>query len=197
MKIQNYTTDQPALNDILLGSDVSDNNSTANFRVSDLLALGNGSIFKFDDMVGGALTGVGSDVKVSSVLIPGGSLSSACTLNANFRFVKSDVAITNSIVRLYVNTIDSIAGASVLGTVNPTSTSNRASSFSRNFYIKSGAINGLIFTASSLSDETEINFVDSSLNINVNSDLYFMVAVTNSAATSTLTVPYSRYLIYI
>jgi hypothetical protein len=196
MKIQNYTTDQPALNDILLGSDVSDNNSTANFRVSDLLALNNGSIFKFDDMVGGALTGIGTDVKVSSVLIPGGSLSSACTLNANFRFVKSDVAITNSIVRLYVNTIDSITGASVLGTVNPTSTSNRASSFSRNFYIKSGAIKGLIFTASSLSDETEINFVDSSLNINVNSDLYFMVAVTNSAATSTLTVPYSRYLIY-
>jgi hypothetical protein len=196
MKIQNYTTDQPALNDILLGSDVSDNNSTANFRVSDLLALNNGSIFKFDDMVGGALTGIGTDVKVSSVLIPGGSLSSDCTLNANFRFVKSDVAITNSIVRLYVNTIDSITGASVLGTVNPTSTSNRASSFSRNFYIKSGAIKGLVFTASSLSDETEINFVDSSLNINVNSDLYFMVAVTNSAATSTLTVPYSRYLIY-
>lgn len=196
MKIQNYTTDQPALNDILLGSNVSDNNSTANFRVSDLLALGNGSIFKFDDMVGGALTGIGTDVKVSSVLIPGGSLSSACTLNANFRFIKSDVAITNSIVRLYVNTVDSITGASVLGTVNPTSTSNRASSFSRNFYIKSGAINGLIFTASSLSDETEINFVDSSLNINVNSDLYFMVAVTNSAATTTLTVPYSRYLIY-
>lgn len=196
MKIQNYTTDQPALNDILLGSNVSDNNSTANFRVSDLLALNNGSIFKFDDMVGGALTGVGTDVKVSSVLIPGGSLSSACTLNANFRFVKSDVAITNSIVRLYVNTVDSITGASVLGTVNPTSTSNRASSFSRNFYIKSGAIKGLIFTASSLSDETEINFVDSSLNIDINSNLYLMVAVTNSAATSTLTVPYSRYLIY-
>lgn len=196
MKIQNYTTDQPALNDILLGSNVSDNNSTANFRVSDLLALGNGSIFKFDDMVGGALTGIGTDVKVSSVLIPGGSLSSACTLNANFRFVKSDVAITNSIVRLYVNTVDSITGASVLGTVNPTSTSNRASSFSRNFYIKSGAIKGLIFTASSLSDETEINFVDSSLNIDINSNLYLMVAVTNSAATTTLTVPYSRYLIY-
>lgn len=196
MKIQNYTTDQPALNDILLGSDVSDNNSTANFRVSDLLALNNGSIFKFDDMVGGALTGVGTDVKVSSVLIPGGSLSSACTLNVNFRFVKSDVAITNSIVRLYVNNVDSITGASVLGTVNPTSTSNRASSFSRNFYIKSGAIRGLIFTASSLSDESEINFVDSSLNIDVNSNLYFMVAVTNSASTSTITVPYSRYLIY-
>ena len=196
MKIQNYTTDQPALNDILLGSDVSDNNSTANFRVSDLLALNNGSIFKFDDMVGGALTGTGTDIKVSSVLIPGDSLSSACTLNVNFRFVKSDVAITNSIIKLYVNTVDSITGASVLGTVNPTSTSNRASSFSRNFYIKSGAIRGLIFTASSLSDETEINFVDSSLNIDVNSNLYFMVAVTNSASTSTLTVPYSRYLIY-
>lgn len=196
MKIQNYTTDQPALNDILLGSDVSDNNSTANFRVSDLLALNNGSIFKFDDMVGGALTGVGTDVKVSSVLIPGGSLTSACTLNVNFRFVKSDVAITNSIVRLYVNNVDSITGASVLGTVNPTSTSNRASSFSRNFYIKSGAIRGLIFTASSLSDESEINFVDSSLNIDVNSNLYFMVAVTNSASTSTITVPYSRYIIY-
>jgi hypothetical protein len=196
MKIQNYTTDQPALNDILLGSDVSDNNSTANFRVSDLLALNNGSIFKFDDMVGGALTGTGTDIKVSSVLIPGDSLSSACTLNVNFRFVKSDVAITNSIIKLYVNTVDSITGASVLGTVNITSTSNRASSFSRNFYIKSGAIRGLIFTASSLSDETEINFVDSSLNIDVNSNLYFMVAVTNSASTSTLTVPYSRYLIY-
>jgi hypothetical protein len=196
MKIQNYTTDQPALNDILLGSNVSDNNSTANFRVSDLLALGNGSIFKFDDMVAGALTGIGTDVKVSSVLIPGGSLSSACTLNANFRFIKSDVAITNSIVRLYVNTIDSITGASVLGTVNPTSTSNRASSFSRNFYIKSGAIKGLIFTASSLSDETEINFVDSSLNIDINSNLYLMVAVTNFAATTTVNVPYSRYLIY-
>jgi hypothetical protein len=147
-------------------------------------------------MVAGALTGIGTDVKVSSVLIPGGSLSSACTLNANFRFIKSDVAITNSIVRLYVNTIDSITGASVLGTVNPTSTSNRASSFSRNFYIKSGAIKGLIFTASSLSDETEINFVDSSLNIDINSNLYLMVAVTNFAATTTVNVPYSRYLIY-
>jgi hypothetical protein len=196
MKIQNYTTDQPAPDDILLGSNVSSNNATANFKVSDILALGNGNILKFDDMVGGVLTGVGTDVKVSSVLIPGGSLSSACTLNANFRFVKSDVAITNSIVRLYVNTVDSITGASVLGTVNPTSTSNRASSFSRNFYINSGAIKGLIFTASSLSDEAEINFVDSSLSIDINSDLYFMVAVTNSAATTTLTVPYSRYLIY-
>jgi hypothetical protein len=84
----------------------------------------------------------------------------------------------------------------VLGTVNPTSTSNRASSFSRNFYIKSGAIKGLIFTASSLSDETEINFVDSSLNIDINSNLYLMVAVTNFAATTTVNVPYSRYLIY-
>jgi hypothetical protein len=196
MKIQNYTTDQPAPDDILLGSNVSSNNATANFKVSDILALGNGNILKFDDMIGGVLTGVGTDVKVSSVLIPGGSLSSACTLNANFRFVKSDVAITNSIVRLYVNTVDSITGASVLGTVNPTSTSNRASSFSRNFYINSGAIKGLIFTASSLSDEAEINFVDSSLSIDINSDLYFMVAVTNSAATTTLTVPYSRYLIY-
>lgn len=196
MKIQSYSVEAPTTSDILIGTNVSTNNVTANFRIADILALGNASSFKFDDMVGGALTGVGTDVKVSSVLIPGGSLSSACTLNANFRFVKSDVAITNSIVRLYVNTVDSITGASVLGTVNPTSTSNRASSFSRNFYIKSGAIKGLIFTASSLSDETDINFVDSSLNININSDLYFMVAVTNFAATTTVTVPYSRYIVY-
>lgn len=197
MKIQNYTTDQPALNDILLGSDVSDNNSTANFRVSDLLALNNGSIFKFDDMVGGDLTGVGTNVKLSSVLIPGGSLSSACTLNANFRFVKSDVAITSSTVGLYVNTVDSITGATLLGFALSTTTSNRSSSFSRNFYIKSGALKGLNFGSNALLDESEVNFVDSSLSIDINSDLYFMVAATNIAATSTITVPYSRYLIYI
>ena len=196
MKIQNYTTDQPAPNDILLGSNASSNNATANFKISDILALGNGNILKFDDMVGGTLTGVGTTVKLSSVLIPGGSLTSACTLNANFRFVKSDVAITSSTVGLYVNTTDSLVGATGLGFALATTTSNRASSFSRNFYIKGGALRGLNFGSSVLSDESEINFVDSSVNIDINSDLYFMVAVTNIASTTTINVPYSRYIVY-
>jgi hypothetical protein len=196
MKIQNYTTDQPAPNDILLGSNASSNNATANFKISDILALGNGNILKFDDMVGGTLTGVGTTVKLSSVLIPGGSLTSACTLNANFRFVKSDVAITSSTVGLYVNTTDSLVGATGLGFALATTTSNRASSFSRNFYIKGGALRGLNFGSSVLSDESEINFVDSSLSIDINSNLYFMVAVTNVGSSTTITVPYSRYLIY-
>jgi hypothetical protein len=196
MKIQNYTTDQPAPDDILLGSNVSSNNATANFKVSDILALGNGNILKFDDMVGGALTGVGTTVKLSSVLIPGGSLSSACTLNANFRFVKSDVAVTSSTVGLYVNTTDSLVGATGLGFAVATTTSNRASSFSRNFYIKGGALGGLNFGSSVLLDESEINFVDSSLSIDINSGLYFMVAATNVGSSTTITVPYSRYLIY-
>jgi hypothetical protein len=196
MKIQNYTTDQPAPDDILLGSNASSNNATANFKISDILALGNGNILKFDDMVGGTLTGVGTTVKLSSVLIPGGSLSSACTLNANFRFVKSDVSITSSIVGLYVNTVDSIVGATSLGFALATTTSNRASSFSRNFYIKGGALRGLNFGSNVLSDESEINFVDSSLSIDINSNLYFMVAATNVGSSTTITVPYSRYLIY-
>ena len=196
MKIQNYTTDQPAPDDILLGSNASSNNATANFKISDILALGNGNILKFDDMVGGTLTGVGTTVKLSSVLIPGGSLSSACTLNANFRFVKSDVSITSSTVGLYVNTVDSIVGATSLGFALATTTSNRASSFSRNFYIKGGALRGLNFGSNVLLDESEINFVDSSLSIDINSNLYFMVAVTNVGSSTTITVPYSRYLIY-
>jgi hypothetical protein len=196
MKIQNYTTDQPAPDDILLGSNASSNNATANFKISDILALGNGNILKFDDMVGGTLTGVGTTVKLSSVLIPGGSLSSACTLNANFRFVKSDVSITSSTVGLYVNTVDSIVGATSLGFALATTTSNRASSFSRNFYINGGALRGLNFGSNVLSDESEINFVDSSLSIDINSNLYFMVAVTNVGSSTTITVPYSRYLIY-
>jgi hypothetical protein len=196
MKIQNYTTDQPATDDILLGSNASSNNATANFKISDILALGNGNILKFDDMVGGSLVGPGTTVKLSSVLIPGGSLSSACTLNANFRFVKSDVAITSSTVGLYVNTTDSLVGATGLGFALATTTSNRASSFSRNFYIKGGALRGLNFGSNVLSDESEINFVDSSVNIDINSDLYFIVAVTNIASTTTINVPYSRYLIY-
>jgi hypothetical protein len=196
MKIQNYTTDQPAPDDILLGSNVSSNNATANFKVSDILALGNGNILKFDDMVGGVLTGVGTDVKVSSVLIPGGSLSSACTLNANFRFVKSDASITSSTVGLYVNTVDSIVGATLLGFALATTTSSRSSSFSRNFYIKGGALRGLNFGSNVLLDESEVNFVDSSLSIDINSGLYFMVAATNVGSSTTITVPYSRYLIY-
>jgi hypothetical protein len=196
MKIQNYTTDQPAPDDILLGSNASSNNATANFKISDILALGNGNILKFDDMVGGTLTGVGTTVKLSSVLIPGGSLSSACTLNANFRFVKSDVSITSSTVGLYVNTVDSIVGATSLGFALATTTSNRASSFSRNFYIKDGELRGLNFGSNVLLDESEINFVDSSLSIDINSNLYFMVAVTNVGSSTTITVPYSRYLIY-
>jgi hypothetical protein len=196
MKIQNYTTDQPATDDILLGSNASSNNATANFKISDILALGNGNILKFDDMVGGTLTGVGTTVKLSSVLIPGGSLSSACTLNANFRFVKSDVSTTSSTVGLYVNTVDSIVGATSLGFALATTTSNRASSFSRNFYIKGGALRGLNFGSNVLLDESEINFVDSSLSIDINSGLYFMVAATNVGSSTTITVPYSRYLIY-
>ena len=196
MKIQNYTTDQPAPDDILLGSNASSNNATANFKISDILALGNGNILKFDDMVGGTLTGVGTTVKLSSVLIPGGSLSSACTLNANFRFVKSDVSITSSTVGLYVNTVDSIVGATSLGFALATTTSNRASSFSRNFYIKGGELRGLNFGSNVLLDESEINFVDSSLSIDINSNLYFIVALTNVGSSTTITVPYSRYLIY-
>jgi hypothetical protein len=133
---------------------------------------------------------------LSSVLIPGGSLSSACTLNANFRFVKSDVSTTSSTVGLYVNTVDSIVGATSLGFALATTTSNRASSFSRNFYIKGGALRGLNFGSNVLLDESEINFVDSSLSIDINSGLYFMVAATNVGSSTTITVPYSRYLIY-
>jgi hypothetical protein len=51
MKIQNYITDQPAPDDILLGSNVSSNNATANFKVSDILALGSGlpSFIEYND----------------------------------------------------------------------------------------------------------------------------------------------------
>jgi hypothetical protein len=196
MKIQSYSVEAPTTSDILIGTNVSTNNATANFRVGDILALGNASSFKFDDMIGGSLVGAGTTVKLSSVLIPGGSLTSACTLNANFRFVKSDVAITSSTVGLYVNTTDSLVGATGLGFAVATTTSNRASSFSRNFYIKGGALRGLNFGSSVLSDESEINFVDSSVNIDINSDLYFMVAVTNIASTTTINVPYSRYIVY-
>ena len=196
MKIQNYTTDQPALNDILLGSNVSDNNSTANFRVSDLLALGNASSFKFDDMVGGTLTGIGSLVKLSSVLIPANTLTENCTIDLMSRFLKVDANSTSSTVRVYINTVDGLAGGTNIGFALGSSSSTRSASFSRTFYIKNSVFKGQNFGSESLLDQSNIPFGDGSYNIDITVDNYIMIAATNAASTSTLTIPYLRCIIY-
>lgn len=196
MKIQNYTTDQPALNDILLGSNVSDNNSTANFRVSDLLALGNASSFKFDDMVGGTLTGIGSLVKLSSVLIPANTLTENCTIDLMSRFLKVDASSTSSSVQLFINTVNSTSTATGIGFALGSSSSTRSASFSRTFYIKNSVFKGQNFGSESLLDQSNIPFGDGSYSIDITVDNYIMIAATNAASTSTLTIPYLRCIIY-
>ena len=196
MKIQNYTTDQPALNDILLGSNVSDNNSTANFRVSDLLALGNASSFKFDDMVGGTLTGIGSLVKLSSVLIPANTLTENCTIDLMSRFLKVDASSTSSSVQLFINTVNSTSTATGIGFALGSSSSTRSASFSRTFYIKNSVFKGQNFGSEALLDQSNIPFGDGSYNIDITVDNYIMIAATNAASTSTLTIPYLRCIIY-
>ena len=196
MKIQNYSVEAPTPSDILIGTNVSTNNATANFRIADILSLTNVSSFKFDDMVGNTLTGVGTLVILSSVMIPANSLTNNCTLDFVSRFLKTDANVTSSTVRLFVNTSNNLTGSTNLAFALGSSTSTRNASFSRTFYIKNSVLRGYDFGSEALTDESNTSFADGSYNIDVTVDNYFMVAVSNVASTSTTSIPYSRYLIY-
>lgn len=196
MKIQNYLTDQPSLNDILLGTDVSDNNSTANFKIANILALNNASSFKFDDMVGGTLAGIGTLVILSTVMIPANTLAENCTLDFVSRFLKTDANVTSSTVRLFVNTSNTLSGSTNLAFALGSSTSTRNASFSRTFYIKNSVLRGYDFGSEALTDQSNTSLSDGSYNIDITVDNYFMVAATNAASTTTMNVPFSRYIIY-
>jgi hypothetical protein len=76
------------------------------------------------------------------------------------------------------------------------STSTRSASFSRTFYIKNSVLRGYDFGSEALTDESNIPFADGSYNIDVTVDNYFMVAVSNVASTSTMSIPFSRYIVY-
>lgn len=126
-----------------------------------------------------AVSGTTANTLATSQLITGGTFASGNQLLVTCRGVKTGTVGTCT-MRIYVNTTSSLTGATLLGTVGPTTASNLFFQIERNMFIKS-ATNTQVAntTANGAFDLTQFTSA-SAVNIDWSTDKYIIFALQNS-----------------
>lgn len=142
-----------------------------------------------------AVTGTTANTLATSQLITGGTFASGNQLLVTARGIKTGTVGTCT-MRIYVNTSSSLTGATLLGTVGPTTAANLFFQIERNMFIKS-ATNTQVAntTANGAFDLTQFTSA-SAVNIDWTTDKYIIFALQNSNNTDSTVISGYRILEY-
>jgi hypothetical protein len=128
---------------------------------------------------GSNLTGTTNQIS-ASVLIPAGDISTNNTIYIK-GFLNKTAGSTNSTPRLYINTTNSLTGATLLGAGQGMGTSVYFQRFERNIFFDGTNLNGFISGTSAANDYTSSGITLTSFNPAINH--YLIFAVQNSTTT--------------
>jgi hypothetical protein len=170
-------------NDITIDATPTDGSSNAvsSNGVFDALALKQNKLFSsVNTTTTSALTGTLTETIMYSVLIPANTLSSNSNLEVNLLAINSNPTAAINI-RYYINTINSLSGATQVGVVSSTL---RFYPFKRTFILKpSNVFYGFNFFNNSIADTGLSSSVPSSTTYTITSDYYIIATIqlTNTA----------------
>jgi exosome complex RNA-binding protein Csl4 len=156
-------------------------NAVSSNGVFDALALKQDKLFSsVNTTATSALTGTLTETIMYSVLIPANTLSSNSNLEVNLLAINSNPTAAINI-RYYINTINSLSGATQVGVVSSTI---RFYPFKRTFLLKpSNVFYGFNFFNNSVADTGLSSAVPSSTTYTITSDYYIIATIqlTNTA----------------
>jgi len=128
---------------------------------------------------GSNLTGTANQIS-ASVLIPSGTLVANNTIYIK-GFLNKTAGSTNSTARFYINTTNSLTGATLLGVGQGMSTTVYFQRFERNIFFDGTNLNGFLSGTSAATDYTSSNITLTAFNPANN--YYLIFAVQNSTTT--------------
>ena len=128
---------------------------------------------------GSNLTGTTNQIS-ASVLIPAGAISTNNTIYIK-GFLNKTAGATSSQGRFYINTSNSLSGATLLGAPSAMSTSVYFQRFERNIFFDGTNLNGFLAGTSASNDYTSSGITLTSFNPAVNH--YLIFAVQNTTTT--------------
>jgi hypothetical protein len=128
---------------------------------------------------GSNLTGTTNQIS-ASVLIPSGTLVANNTIYIK-GFLNKTAGVTSSQGRFYINTSNSLSGATLLGAPSAMSTSVYFQRFERNIFFDGTNLNGFLAGTSASNDYTSSGITLTSFNPAINH--YLIFAVQNSTTT--------------
>ena len=128
----------------------------------------------------GSVTGTLTETILTSLLIPANTLDSSCFIWSTMDFFKTNAGSVTA--RLYINSANTLTGATLLGLVTLGSTRN--ASFNRKYYLNGTSLD--LLTSSTVS-QTNNEFLDALfgastvLTVNPANDIYFIYTAQNDA----------------
>jgi hypothetical protein len=128
---------------------------------------------------GSNLIGTANQIS-ASVLIPSGTISANNTIYIK-GFLNKTAGVSNSTPRFYINTTNSLTGATLLGAGQGMGTSVYFQRFERNIFFDGTNLNGFLAGTSAANDYTSSGITLTSFNPAVNH--YLIFAVQNSTTT--------------
>jgi len=141
---------------------------------------------------GTAVTSSTANTISLSGLVPGGTVTTNDILRVKYRISKTGTS-TVTTTRLYVNTVNSLSGATLLAQV-ATTAATRFLQSEREFFIKNNTTNTEAWPTSvaAFTDNAITTVVTSSLAINHTVDQYYFVAIQNGGTGDSATVEFLR-----
>jgi len=172
------TASQSGLQPTLVsGTNIKTINSTSILGSGNINVQGNPRTL--ESVNGSNLTGTTNQIS-ASVLIPSGTLVANNTIYIK-GFLNKTAGVTSSQGRFYINTTNSLTGATLLGAPSAMSTSVYFQRFERNIFFDGTNLNGFLAGTSASNDYTSSGITLTSLNPAINH--YLIFAVQNSTTT--------------
>jgi hypothetical protein len=141
--------------------------------------------FKFVQTSQTAHTGTVAETIIATATINGGTFNSSDVMKVLFKTTKSN---TSSVVmRLKINTTNTLVGATQIGLLNFTTLANTYVLITRTFDLQGGNLFGYNFSSSLVSDVTAVNTAGNSTAYNTANTLYLFFTLQNATVLDTVT----------
>jgi hypothetical protein len=174
MQISGVDVQSPLVNTLSIKS-VNTNNllTTGNYDVPNLGTIKLCSIIPSE----GVLITSNTNTITYSVLIPAGTFSSSGLIDLAYRFQKTGGTASNWNTRLYINTSNSLTGATLIGNVFSVSGGTTWAQGFRYLRLHNGLIHYISTAVGTLNDQGGFTTGESSSAFNLNVDNYIILAI--------------------
>jgi hypothetical protein len=158
-----------------------------NKSITDILGYTPVKTVVKDTAVSSTVTGTTTETILKSYTIAGGTFAANDVINlVSARFTKSGTAVNISTFKMYINTTNSLSGATQIGQLSGLGLYYK---FSRTFALRGGSLLGFSFTANGIQAGSDIGnstVTQSSTTLNPANTFYIIFTGTNAVSTDSI-----------
>lgn len=168
---------------LISGTNIKTINSTSLLGSGDIL-INSSPILMPVTSTGVAVTNTTVNTISIGALTPPTNFVNNATLQIRAKFFKT-VGTSATTFRIYINTSNSLTGATLLGTAVSMTAANQFQLFNRDFFINGTTLR--CFSASSAASTDIANFSVTNFTVTASTNYYFIIAIQHAAATDSAT----------